>query len=122
MPKHTPEPWLVVDDGYGEDCSPEEPGKRWISIGDEGEDEIAVLINRLGEPRPEQYANAARMVACVNGCKGINPAAVPKMVEVLRAFLLNRKHLRTEEPFEGALERLWRLAEDAIANAESPDA
>lgn len=35
----------------------------------------------------EQKAIVFRIEACVNACAGINPAAVPKMLEALRAVL-----------------------------------
>jgi len=33
----------------------------------------------------DEGANARRIVACVNACEGINPEAVPEMVEVLES-------------------------------------
>jgi len=33
--------------------------------------------------KPEQMANTERIVACINGCAGINPKAVPKMLAAL---------------------------------------
>ena len=37
-----------------------------------------------GTESDEQKANAARIVACVNACEGINPEAVPDAMEALR--------------------------------------
>jgi len=39
--------------------------------------------------RGEIDANAARIVACVNACAGINPEAVPKMLEALKLNYLH---------------------------------
>lgn len=80
--EHTPGPWALYDDGIGEDCTPEEPGKRWLSIRtveDDGSagDEVAVIVNRTGEPTTEQYANgsllasAPALLAFVEKWKGI---------------------------------------------------
>jgi len=62
MSKHTPGPWKVHGPYYGEDVDPEEPGKQWLSIDDAEDDELAVLVNRLGEPSAQQYADA-RLIA-----------------------------------------------------------
>ena len=59
--------FAFANDGYGEDCHPEEPGKRWITIyekdGDELGAEVAVLVNRKGEPRAEQFEWAQLLTA-----------------------------------------------------------
>jgi hypothetical protein len=36
--------------------------------------------------RKEQIANARRIVACVNACEGINPEAVPDLLEACEAY------------------------------------
>lgn len=68
----TPGPWRDYDDGHGEDCDPEEPGKRWISIrtvevaedgSESAGEEIAVIVNRCGEPTEEQRMNAALLAS-----------------------------------------------------------
>lgn len=71
---YTPRPWQVLDDGNGEDCSPPEPGKRWLTIADADGEELAVLVNRKGEPTPRQHADARLM------------ALAPELYERLRAF------------------------------------
>lgn len=63
--KHTQQ-WSWNDDGHGEDCDPPEPGKRWISILDSEGEEIAVLINRTGEPTEQQCKQAELIVTSVN--------------------------------------------------------
>lgn len=48
-------------------------------------------------PNPQHYriavidteANAARIVACVNACAGINPEAVPDLLTAAEAILIN---------------------------------
>ena len=39
--------------------------------------------------RSEVEANARRIVACVNGCEGINPEAVPDLLEALKTIAKN---------------------------------
>ena len=85
--QHSPGPWRFTDDGYGEDCEPPEPGKRWLTVetDDEYPDEIAVIVNRVGEPTETQMANARLIVAA------------PLMLEALRAALA---YLESECPHE----------------------
>ena len=40
----------------------------------------------------EAKANAHRIVACVNACEGINPEAVPELLEALKDMYLGRGH------------------------------
>jgi len=55
-----------------------------LSADDETDEHVAAN-HRVSEEEAE--ANAARIVACVNGCAGINPEAVPELAEALRAML-----------------------------------
>ena len=41
---------------------------------------------------PNDRANATRIVACVNACEGINPEAVPELLEALKDMYLGRGH------------------------------
>ena len=59
---HTPGPWYWSDSGYGEDCDPPEPGKRWIEISDSDATEVCCIVNRLGQFRSDQLTNA-RLIA-----------------------------------------------------------
>ena len=76
---HTPEPWKVVPgiNHYG----------AAITAGDTIIAEVyapsGYAIPRVRE-MDEQNANAAHIVACVNGCAGLNPAAYRECVEVLQ--------------------------------------
>lgn len=51
----------------------------------------------------EECANAARIVACVNACEGINPEAVPELLEALKHALDSITHgqpgLENEDDF-----------------------
>lgn len=69
------------------------------------------------------YANpehAARIVACVNACAGINPEAVPDMLEALRAISAVPGTISESavgaECYQALLAAL-RLTHDAIAKA-----
>lgn len=71
-PTHTPEPWSTN-------------GR--IIESEDGEP-IVKLLRPVGIIHiPEAEANARRIVSCVNACKGINPEAVPQLVEALSEIL-----------------------------------
>ena len=66
--KHTPEPW-----------ENKTPGKyKAGNIYAEGE----YICTTSGNAQ----ANAERIVACVNACEGINPEAVPDLLEALKGI------------------------------------
>ena len=69
MSKHTPEPWAVETELNHHIVSSD--GKYIVFFG--------------WEQFPENYeANRARIIACVNALAGLNPEAVPNVVEALR--------------------------------------
>lgn len=84
MSEHTKEPWRVVELG---DC----PG-----IDADGGEQSVVVFGETCEPNDDGgvrgetleqgKANAYHIVSCVNNCKGINPHAVPAMLEALKAI------------------------------------
>jgi hypothetical protein len=112
MTQHTPGPWSVFNDGYGEDCDPPEPGKRWLSVSDSGENEIAVLINRVGEPTPTQEANAALIAAAPETAAERDRLRESNevMLEALKAVVLAVANNPTGGP--------WEQVTAAIAAAE----
>lgn len=69
LPPHTPEPWRLAGQGDGAQQLPilSSDGKIIAAIRDHG-----------------HLSDGYRIVACVNGCAGINPEAVPMMFEALR--------------------------------------
>jgi len=71
--KHTMGPWRV---GTGTvtrmDCETKTVCGQGIVIA-----EAPAYIQ---EERPVRDANAARIVACVNACEGLNPAAIPDLL------------------------------------------
>ena len=84
MSKHTPEPWKL---------GRKDPSTQYIGIYAPGigpnfnGGRIAIVDGRLigsGISAAEHEANARHIVACVNACAGINPEAVPDVVNALR--------------------------------------
>lgn len=67
--KHTPGPWKKYD------------GRNCIEIGSRSSH---VVTFHDGPGGGNDHANAARIVACVNACEGINPEAVREMLEALK--------------------------------------
>lgn len=65
---HTPEPWKIGNRGmiYTDDLR------------------VAIVEPCKDASIEEQAANATRIVACVNGCAGLNPAAYRQVVEALK--------------------------------------
>ena len=104
-PAHTPTPWGWTDDGYGDDVEPAEPGKRWLTIApidEEGyvDGEIAIIVNRFGDPTPGQAADAAFIIESVNGY-----AALQGRLEAAEAAL------RDSEDARARLDAALRLVE-----------
>lgn len=69
--QHTPEPWSV---GHDKSSIVRDRPDRPYSF---------TLAETLGY-KGEREANASRIATCVNACAGINPGAVPAMLEALR--------------------------------------
>ena len=74
--KHTPEPWRFRAMG-SEGCRifPDSGGKR---------EDIKFIAMVNGRDFHTDQANAERIVACVNACKGINPEAAPELLEACK--------------------------------------
>lgn len=68
--KHTPEPWTTRGESiWSTHESVSGPVTRRTRTN-----HVCTLSARLKMPEGERLANAERIVACVNGCAGINPA------------------------------------------------
>lgn len=74
--QHTPEPWATTQDGgylvHANDAAPATP----IPL-------VTPFVypanrDKFGGPTPLAFANARRIVACVNACKGIPTAALER--------------------------------------------
>jgi hypothetical protein len=77
MSGHTAEPWVI--DEFNAPSG-------FFKIRGEKEILILGLVHSFAEhgADPESTANVERIVACVNGCAGINPAVVPDLVAAVR--------------------------------------
>ena len=62
--------------------------------------------------------HAARIVACVNACEGINPEAAPELLKVLTR-IAKVTDIGAETITPVYFKALRKLASDAIAKAES---
>lgn len=81
--KHTPGPWKP--DGYGLRVLAEP--KHFKPTAAHPVFVVAQCSTFCNGTEPEERANAARIVACVNACEGINPEAVPDVVKALEELL-----------------------------------
>ena len=80
---------------------------------------IVGRINRFSESFGDKKdsVNAARIVACVNACEGINPDAVPEMLEALKGISKAfQRIIEQYEPDSNANEWIAH-AHDAISKA-----
>ncbi len=68
--RHTPEPWEISDNG--------------TSVFNREHDDT-VCHCESGISANLDFDNAGRIVACVNALAGMNPEAVPLMIEALKA-------------------------------------
>lgn len=94
--KHTPEPWIVEKDR--ESISTSGPCRYMADYCQEAIDKKTIR------------SNAARIVACVNGCQGLNPAAYRQVVEALTAIVA-----RINGEFDNpALEKYGMLELDSL--------
>ena len=95
--KHTPGPWRIGDAGH------------------------TVFGPPNGEPAPKiiagglTRANARRIVACVNACEGINPEAVPDLLQACKAALA---YMIDDKASDVSGERALSAIRAAIAKAE----
>jgi hypothetical protein len=118
--KHTPWPWSVVmtDDRYGHASVRGACGRTVARVRGSQIDRNAPLPREPYYLTDEDIANAERIVACVNGCEGINPAAVRDMYEALRVVV---RCIPSHAANSGDAERLGNLRDvlrAAIAKAE----
>lgn len=105
--KHTPEPWMADLEDYS-------------SVVDSDGICVCEMPPYTRSPNREKArANAERIVACVNACRGINPEAVPLMLKTLQEAyrVLAESHMQNGElywitPGETLLERLSTVIED----------
>ena len=84
--KHTPEPCRVGRDILCQDwqVSPDRPYEIILTRPIDTSGKLHVLATTYGYTEGEDAAIATLIVACVNACAGINPEAVPDLLEALR--------------------------------------
>lgn len=105
MSAWTPEPWIVGS------------GTRIYMGGAVEAREIAVATKADPSERVKAPANAQRIVACVNGCAELEPAAYRECVEALRSIKAYCDSLPDEQPIMISLE-VWGKVDQALAHAE----
>lgn len=71
---HTPEPWKVV-------------GTEIAARQTQDLDAGVVAGMSINYSQPMREANATRIVACVNGCAGLNPTAYRELVDAVADIL-----------------------------------
>ncbi len=82
--QHTPEPWIIA------------PKAGWVPgclntiKGDTNHPECPFVVSA----HVSLTANASRIVACVNACKGINPEVIALVVGSLREVVMKDRMLR----------------------------
>lgn len=79
MSNHTPEPWIadgLTINGWS-DNHPIHKGAT--------NERVWVCQMITGTPSSEDYANAARIVACVNACRGLDIEKVAALLDAVRA-------------------------------------
>jgi len=104
--KHTPGPWRLTTGAY------------WLRIVGPAKEAIASFGNqRRWLDGVEVAANARRIVACVNACEGINPEAVPDLLEACRK-LIEANSIHAHEIDEDILALAVDMAEAALAKAK----
>lgn len=63
-------------------------------------------------------ADLEHFIACWNACDGINPAAVPGLLSLVKRW--KEIHINCLKPCREDAECLWCMSEAAIAKAEPP--
>lgn len=111
MSQHTKGPWVKASH-----ATPTRTGFQWEVgvLSDSSPDYLRTFALVVGK---DAEANAARIVACVNACEGIeDPNIVPEMLEALRACKLAISSGIDSNP------ELWakatRMTASVIARAE----
>lgn len=93
---HTPEPWT-----YKEDC---DSRGNYVGFGPRNNfvGETHISVNNLGTV--QALANAHRIVACVNACKGIPTEDLEDQAEVTKAL---KEGIESASPIEDVKKRLF---------------
>jgi hypothetical protein len=107
--KHTPEPWaaFLTD------------SRIWCLMDSDGQP-IAYASGGMNPLRGlgQDGENMRKAATCVNACKGINPEAVPEMLESLKEMLRHYERVREAEGYPEGDSLSMKNARAAIAKAE----
>ena len=107
--KHTPEPWKVI-------ISARKGGNLDYYFIEGTRQKYGPHILAKMNEYVEDEVNAARIVACVNGCENINPEAVKGLLEACKQRVNEWHH--NNGNFKRAEPESLKLAREAIAKAE----
>ena len=119
---HTPEPWHLARYAHKENHSV-------VVVVKSGEDtDVASLFNPYPHASNDQsvpmgerkFANAERIVSCVNGCKGIvDPeTTVPELVAAIRDIKAACPRYSEDEGINAGLLRIMQIVTHALAKLE----
>lgn len=110
---HTPEPWQIT----GQSCRDYEGAE----IGTGNKTVAVILTADAVEVTEEERANARRIVAAVNACKGISTEALEQGVvaELLQQLMLLADHLETPPHALSEQLRALRLRETRATIAKA---
>ena len=86
------------------------------------------IIGSVLSIHPQRYEDAARIVACVNGCAGLNPAAYREVVDSAKwlrdMFVEHLESLAESKGFSSefikSLKGSVKFMDEALAAAEQP--
>jgi hypothetical protein len=121
--KHTQEPWKIGNvqeyqsDRYAKNAE-------WARIRGTDGSLIAKIesVHPRGERKSSDFdvesGNAARIVSCVNSCAGINPEAVPDLVEALKGLCNVALHPLSTK---AQIRQIAREAREALTKAQNQD-
>ena len=107
MSQHTPEPWIDLA------ATPEQTGHLLF-----GSDK-ATIVAQVGA-----FPNAARILACINGCAGLNPTAYRECVEALKEVLTYWEPACKEDCEKGyhvTEAKAYAKAQQALQHAEGKE-
>lgn len=107
MTGHTPEPWFAV-------------GRMVEAESHTLPDPACCMTEAYGQERLDPTgkiaeANARRIAACVNACQGIDPEAVPLLIEALDAMM--RVQSKRRHPLGAPDEGIATMAAEAMDKA-----
>lgn len=108
-PKHTPEPWHTYE-GRGISLFNDESDAVIVSTPERSRSAYRVR-DRLVEPTETDHANAARIVACVNACTGMDDPkeAIANAIKTLAACSLMFAEMKQTAPLEDILDAIRKL-------------